>query len=152
VEGDVEHDGYGGLRIDRLTDMTYNTRGYPKVTIQQLVQNANADIILLMIEKNDIISQFSLNTTPARLDTMIRKILYATQAHLIVSTIPSTPLPISNGQIQTFNSAIPVIIGSYKSQGKNISFIDINSMWGNSNISDDSYYPNSQGYENIGIV
>ena len=73
LEGDIEHDGYGGLRIDQLTDMTYNTRSYPKVTIEQLVQQADADIILLMIGTNDIISQFELATAPARLDTMIGK-------------------------------------------------------------------------------
>ena len=150
LEGDVEHDGYGGLRIDQLTDMTYNTRGYPQVTIEQLVQEANADIILLMIGTNDIISQYDLANAPARLDTMIRKILNSTPAHLIVSTITPTPLPISNGRIQTFNAAIPAIVDSFKAQGKNISFIDINAMLGDSDISADFYHPNSQGYEKIG--
>lgn len=150
LEGDIEHDGWGGVRIDQLTDMTYNTRGYPKITIEKMVQDANADIILLMIGTNDIISSYQLYAAHERLDTLIKKILSATTAHLIVASIPPTPLPIANGKIQTFNSYIPGIVNSYKSQGKNISFIDINSMMGSADISDDSYHPNSQGYEKIG--
>lgn len=151
LEGDIEHDGWGGVRIDQLTDMTNNTRGYPKITIEKMISDANADIILLMIGTNDIISQYLLSTAPARVDTIIRKILNSTDGYLIVSTIPPTPLPIANGRIQTFNSPIPAIVDSYKAQGKKISFIDINSRMGNSDISDDAYHPNSSGYEKIGI-
>ncbi|MBU0474338.1 MAG: T9SS type A sorting domain-containing protein [Bacteroidetes bacterium] len=149
LEGDIEHDGYGGLRIDQLTDMTYNTRGYPQKTIEQLVIDNPSDIILLMMGTNDIISQFQLDNAPARLDTLIRKILNSTSGHLIVSNITPTPLPLATERINTLNSFIPAIVDSYKTLGKNISFIDINSMLGNSDISDDSYHPNSQGYENI---
>ena len=150
LEGDIEHDGWGGVRIDQLTDMTNNTRGYPKITIEKMVMDANAEIILLMIGTNDIISNYQLYAAPARLDTIIRRILNATSAHLIVSSIPPTPLPIANGKIQTFNAAIPAIVDSYKTQGKRISFIDINSLMGSNDISDDSYHPNNSGYEKIG--
>ncbi len=150
LEGDIEHDGWGGVRIDQLTDMTYNTRGYPPITIEKMVTDANADIILLMIGTNDIISNYQLYAAPARLDTLIRRILNATSGHLIVSSITPTPLPIANGKIQTLNSAIPAIVDSYKALGKSISFIDINSMLGNEDISDDAYHPDSSGYEKIG--
>lgn len=151
LEGDIEHDGWGGVRIDQLTDMTYNTRGYPKITIEQMVTAADADIILLMIGTNDIISSYQLYAAHERLDTLIKKILSATSGHLIVASIPPTPLPIANSKIQTFNSVIPGIVASYKSQGKSISFVDINSLLGNDDISDDSYHPDSSGYEKIGI-
>jgi hypothetical protein len=130
--------------------MTNNTRGYPKITIEKMITDANADIILLMIGTNDIISQYLLSTAPARMDTIIRRILNSTSGHLIVSTIPPTPLPIANGRIQTFNSPIPAIVDSFKTQGKKISFVDINSMMGDTDISDDAYHPNSSGYEKIG--
>lgn len=150
LEGDVEHDGWGGVRIDQLTDMTYNTRGYPKITIEKMVTDNPADIILLMIGTNDIISAYQLSTAPVRLDTIITRILRSTSSHLIVSSITPTPLPITNGKIQTLNSAIPGIVESHQLKGKNISYIDINAMMVNSDISDDSYHPNSQGYEKIG--
>jgi hypothetical protein len=150
LEGDIEHDGYGGLRIDQITDMTYNTRGYPKITIEEMVTDSPADVILLMIGTNDIISQYELETAGARLDTLIRKILSVAEGHLIVSTIPPTPLPISNGRIEAFNSIIPAIVDSYKTLGSNISFVDINSyMDGSTDLLDDAYHPNSLGFEHI---
>jgi lysophospholipase L1-like esterase len=150
LEGDIEHDGYGGLRIDQLTDMTYNTHNYPKKTIEQLVKDNPSHIILLMIGTNDIISSYQLSTAPARLDTLISRILRSTEGLLIVSSIPPTPLPIANSKIQTLNAAMPGIVDSHKVQGANIMFIDINSMMGNEDISEDSYHPNTQGYEKIG--
>lgn len=150
LEGDIEHDGYGGLRIDQLTDMTNNTRGYPKKTIQQLVKDNPSDIILLMIGTNDIISVYQLSTAPARLDTLISRILRSTNNKVIVTSIPPTPLPIANGTIKTFNAAIPGIVAAHKAKGEKISFVDINAMMGNDDISSDSYHPNSKGYEKIG--
>lgn len=150
LEGDIEHDGYGGLRIDQLTDMTYNTRGYPKKTIEQLVEDNPADIILLMIGTNDIISSYQLSTAPARLDTIISRILRSMNGHLIVSSIPPTPLPIANGKIQTLNASIPSIVDSHLVRGDKISFIDINAMMDNDDISDDAYHPDSSGYVKIG--
>ncbi len=151
LEGDIEHDGYGGLRIDQITDMRYNTRGYPKITIEEMAADSPSDVILLMIGTNDIISQYQLETAGARLDTLIRKILSEAEGHLIVSTIPPTPLPISNGRIETFNSVIPAIIDSYKTAGSNISFIDINGSYMDSStdLLDDAYHPNSLGFEHI---
>jgi lysophospholipase L1-like esterase len=149
LEGDIEHDGYGGLRINQLTDMTYNTRGYPKKTIEQLVKDNPSDILLLMIGTNDIVSNYELPTVASRFDTIISRILRSADGHLIVSTIPPTPLPIANGKIQALNSVIFPIVDSLKQKGENISFKDINSMMTNDGISSDSYHPNSKGYEMI---
>lgn len=150
LEGDIEHDGWGGVRIEQLTDMTNNTRGYPKKTIQQMVLDNPSDIILLMIGTNDIISVYQLSSAPARLDTLISRIVRSTPNKVIVTSIPPTPLPIANGTIKTFNAAIPGIVAAHKAKGEKISYIDINAMMGNDDISSDSYHPNSQGYEKIG--
>ena len=150
LEGDVEHDGWGGLRIDEITDMTNNTREYPQITIEKMVSDYDSDIILLMMGTNDLIQRYLLDTAPARLDTLIRKILNSTSAHLIVTSIPPAPsLPQSNGRITTFNSFIPAIVNSYKVAGKNISYIDINSYLGSGDFLDDAYHPNSQGNKKI---
>lgn len=151
LEGDIEHDGWGGLKIHEITDMTKNTRGNPKVTVEQMVSDNPADFILLMIGTNDIISSYLLAEAPTRLDTLIARILRsAGNAHLIVSTIPPTPLPIANGKIQTMNSFTPGIVEAYKQKGKNISFIDINAMMGPDDLLSDAYHPNRQGFEKIG--
>lgn len=150
LEGDIEHDGWGGLKIGEITDMTNNTREYPKITIETMVSDYDSDIILLMMGTNDLISRYLLDTAPARLDTLIRKILNSTSAHLIVTSIPPAPsLPQSNGRISTFNAAIPAIIDAYKTAGKNISYIDINSYLGDGDFLDDAYHPNSQGNKKI---
>lgn len=151
LQGDIQHDGWGGVRIDQLTDMTNNTRGYPRITIEKMVKDNPSDIILLMIGTNDIISSYQLSTAPVRLDTLISRILRSTEKHLIVTSIPPTPLPIANGKIQALNGAIPAIVDSHKAKGRKISFIDINAMMGNGDISDDSYHPNASGYEKIAM-
>lgn len=150
LEGDIEHDGYGGLKTHEITDMRYNTRGYPKKPIEELVTDASAQIILLMAGTNDIIGNYQLSTFPARYDTLITRILRSAHGHLIVTTIPPTPLPITNGKIQTLNADIKKVVDSHIAKQENLSFIDINSMMVNSEISSDSYHPNRSGYEKIG--
>ncbi|MFA7290155.1 MAG: GDSL-type esterase/lipase family protein [Melioribacteraceae bacterium] len=150
LEGDIQHDGYGGLKTHEITDMRYNTRGYPTKTIEQLVTEANAQVILLMAGTNDIIGNYQLTTFPARFDTLITRILRAAKGHLIVTSIPPTPLPITNGKIVTLNGNIKTVVESHIAKQERISFVDINSTMVNSEISADSYHPNKSGYEKIG--
>ncbi|MCK9279383.1 MAG: GDSL-type esterase/lipase family protein [Melioribacteraceae bacterium] len=150
LEGDIEHDGYGGLKTHEITDMRYNTRGYPTKTIEQLVTDASAQVILLMAGTNDIIGNYQLTTFVTRYDTLITRILRVAKGHLIVTSIPPTPLPITNGKIVTLNGDIKKVVDAHIAKGENLSFIDINSMMVNSEISADSYHPNKSGYEKIG--
>lgn len=153
LEGDVEHDGWGGLTIEQLTDMTTNTKGYPKVTIEKLLEDSPSDIILLMIgTNNEFFVQYSKNAV-TNLKILIGRILNSTNSNLIVSTIPptdTTVLPLTSTRINSFNSEIPAIVDSFKVLGKNISFIDINSyMSGITDLTSDDCHPNSLGNENI---
>ena len=54
LENDLEHDGWGGLKIHEIINSSTNTQGYPHFTIEELVTDYPADIILLMIGTNDI--------------------------------------------------------------------------------------------------
>ncbi len=150
LEGDVEHDGWGGLTIQQLTDMSNNTKGYPKKTVEQLIDDSPADVILLMIGTNNkFFAQYSEGAEEA-LKTLIGRIVDTTDTYLIVSTIPPTSLTLTNGRIEEFNATVPGTVDSFKTLGKNISFIDINSyMDPVADILDDFAHPSPSGNEHI---
>jgi len=152
LEGDIEHGGWGALKINEIMDMTNNTRGYPKVTIEQEIDSCEADIILLMAGTNDIISKYLLDEAPARFETLVTRILNATTAQLIVTTVPPTPLPTPTKKIDTLNAHIRIIMDSLVAKWDNLTFIDINSALSDSDYTDflsDAYHPNSSGFEKI---
>jgi lysophospholipase L1-like esterase len=146
---DLEHDGWGGLKIHQIINSAGNTQGYPTFTIEELVTEYPSDIILLMIGTNDIYFDYEVATAPARLDTLIRKILNNSSSHLIVSSIPPTNQTAINDRINAYNANAEAIVNYYRSQGKNISFIDINSTMGISDLLSDYVHPNSEGNKKI---
>jgi len=152
LDGDIEHGGWGALKINEITDMTSNTRGYPKVTIEQELDSCEADIILLMAGTNDIISKYLLDEAPNRLATLVTRILNHTAAKLIVTTVPPTPLPTPTKRIDTLNAHFKIIMDTMLTRWSNLTFIDINSALSDSDYTDflsDAYHPNSSGFQKI---
>jgi len=146
LENDLEHDGWGGFKIHEIIS---NTKATPPFNIQGLLTKYPSDIILLMIGTNDVYSYYKIETAPARLDTLIKKIVNNTTAHLIVSTIPPVFSKLTNARIETFNATMEGMVERYKAQGSKISFIDIYSTMDSSDVSSDFVHPNSSGFKKI---
>ncbi|MCB0283649.1 MAG: T9SS type A sorting domain-containing protein [Calditrichaeota bacterium] len=149
LDHDLEHDGWGGLKIHQIINSAGNTQGYPAFTIEDLLTEYPSDIILLIIGTNDIYFDYEVKSAPAKLDTLVRKILSNTSAHLIVSSIPPTNQTAINDRINYYNTSVEATVTYYKSQGKNISYIDINSTMSSSDLLSDYVHPNSEGNKKI---
>lgn len=151
LENDIEHDGWGGIKIHELTNSSTNSN-YPVFTIEELVTNYPSDVILLMIGTNDIYNYYNVTTAPVRADTLIKRILRTTDTRLIVSSIPPVYSSIANTRIVTYNTKLDSLVGVYKAQGYNISFVDnYSGMDGKTDIlTDDWVHPNSSGFKKIG--
>jgi lysophospholipase L1-like esterase len=146
---DLEHDGWGGLKIHEITNAANNTQGYPNFTIEELLKNYSSDFILLMIGTNDLYFYYQANTAWIRLDTLIQKIVNNTNSHLTVSSIPPTYLEMTNARIRSYNTAAQQIVNAYRAQGKKVSFVDVNSRMTLLDLLSDVVHPNSQGNKKI---
>lgn len=153
LEQDLEHDGWGGIKIAELTNSSTNAN-YPNFTIEELVQNYPADVLLLMIGTNDIYFYNKIETAPVRTDTLIRRILRTTDAHLIVSGIPPVYSSIISQRNADYNTALDSIVTMHKEQGCNISYVDnYSGMSGTDDIlANDWVHPNSSGNKKIASV
>ncbi|MEO0841146.1 MAG: GDSL-type esterase/lipase family protein [Cyanobacteria bacterium J06643_5] len=115
---DRDNSGYSGWRI---RDIDSAVNGW--------LNDAQPDMVLLMIGTNDILRDDNISQAPSRLNNLIDKITnQLPDAQVLVGSIP----PISRSEEQKqeaieFNSHIPGIIDSKAAQGKNVSYVDINS-------------------------
>ena len=150
----IEHEGWGGLKISDLIENRDNPAhpGYPEFTIEELLLNNPADIILLMIGTNDILNQYKLDRAPERLDNLIRKVTVNSSAHLLVSTIPpnyagqETDL---NAEVKLFNSQIPAIVNNRQSSGFKVSLVDAGGKLSREDMLQDGLHPNIYGNQKI---
>jgi lysophospholipase L1-like esterase len=149
LDNDLEHDGWGGIKIHEITNSYGNTRSYPEFKIEELVTTYPSDIILLMIGTNDIYFNYEVEKAPAKLDTLIKKIINSSAAHLIVSSIPPTNKTDINSRISTYNTRMYSIVESYRLKGENITFIDIHKNMDGSDLLSDGVHPNSSGNRKI---
>lgn len=147
LENDLEHDGWGGFKIHELIS---NNKATPPFTIEKLLGKYPSDIVLLMIGTNDIYSYYNIDTAPARLDTLVKKIVNNTTAHLVVATIPPVFSKITNGRIETYNATMEDMVNRYNALGKKISYVDIYNTMDSSHVSSDFVHPNSSGFKKIG--
>jgi len=146
LEHDLEHDGWGGFKIHEIIS---NTKATPPFIIEELVTNYPSDFILLMIGTNDLYFYYQIKTAHVRLDTLIKKIVNTSAAHLIVASIPPTYVESINNTFNAYNTQAKNIVDFYRLQGKKISYVDINSKMTVLDLLSDVIHPNSSGNKKI---
>jgi len=149
LNNDLEHDGWGGLKIHQIINSQNNTQGYPEFTIEGLLKIFPSDIILLMIGTNDIYFNYEVPTAPERFDLLVNKILNNTEAHLIVSNIPPTVAGEINDRISAYNAKVDSIVNIYQSEGKKITFVNINGSMGEQDLLSDKVHLNQSGNKKV---
>lgn len=146
-----EHEGWGGLKISDIIELKDNP-DYPDFTIEELLLQNPADIILLMIGTNDILNQYKLVRAPERLNNLISKITNNSTAHLLVSTIPpnyaSQEIDL-NAEVKLFNSQIPAIVKNWQSSGFKVSLVDAGNKLSHVDMLQDGLHPNIYGNQKI---
>ncbi|MBW2444101.1 MAG: hypothetical protein JRH12_26770 [Deltaproteobacteria bacterium] len=150
----IEHEGWGGLKISDIIELKDNPAhpDYPDFTIEELLLQNRADIILLMIGTNDILNQYKLDRAPERLDNLIGRITTHSNAHLLVSTIPPNYAGQEkdlNADVKLFNSQIPAIVNNRQSSGFKVSTVDAGSKLSREDMLQDGLHPNIYGNQKI---
>ena len=140
--GDPDYEGHGGYRIDEIDS---GLDGW-------LAQLDDPDVVLLLIGTNDFWQNFDPNNAINRLENLIAHI--ATQRPFAKIVVASLLLfgadPTIDSQIQTFNSNIPGVVTHQVSLGHQVSFVNLRSCCGPSDLSSDQVHPNLTGYTKIG--
>ncbi|AFY56861.1 lysophospholipase L1-like esterase [Rivularia sp. PCC 7116] len=136
---DRDNAGFSGWKIGEIDS-----------AVDGWLNDAQPDMVLLMIGTNDILRDDNITQAPSRLNNLIDNITYQLpDTQLLVASIP----PISRTESQkqqaiTFNSHLPGIIDSKAAQGKNVSFVDVYSGLTADDLQD-GVHPTVEGYSKI---
>ncbi len=135
---DQDHEGHAGWRIHQID-----------ANIVNWVQQAQPDIVLLMIGTNDM-GQSDASTAHIRLSGLIDNIADTKPGvKIFVASIPlRTDTTSLTERIATFNAAIPPMVAAKVSEGKDVYFVDIHSVLTAGDLSD-GIHPNGAGYEKV---
>lgn len=152
---DLNHEGHRGWRIDEIINGNTRIAGQSTVgNIESWLNTINSnsslpDAVLVMLGTNDVLQDYQLSTAPDRIGQLIDKIsAKAPNTQVLVSSILPLQNSTDNQQAQTFNSQLPNIIDTKSSEGKKVSFVDINSKLATSELAD-GVHPTIDGYTKI---
>jgi lysophospholipase L1-like esterase len=133
------HEGHSAWRINQLLGLIPSP-GFTTIP----------HIVLLMIGTNDVINNDALAQAPARLGNVIDQIIMtAPNALVVVAKI--TPMSSSDGQIQSYNNAIPGVVADRVATGKHVIVVD-QYMGFPMNELADGIHPNPAGYTRMAGV
>lgn len=105
------------------------------------------DIILLMIGTNDMGTGYDVAGAPDRLRSLISNI-YSKQANVSLYVATLTPFPSVEDAVHTFNAAVPGIVSKFKTDGKDIHFVNMHDALTASDLPD-GLHPGSAGYDKM---
>jgi len=135
------HEGHSGYRIDQIQS---GFLGWVQST-------STPDIILLLIGTNDYGQNKDPNNATNRLDQLIT---------LITKNVPDAKLIVANLTLRTdypsletsiekgFNPYVPAIVAKHAALGQHVSFVDMHSALGASDLGD-NLHPNQSGYNKM---
>lgn len=163
---DPQHAGYSGYSIDNIdqSDSISGARTGISSFADWLMQENPADVIMLQIGTNDILSYYDLDNICVRLENLVNQLLsYIDDDGIIyVATIPcmdaSNTLYISeyyftvdsmDAIVDKYNSEIKQMVSRLQAEGKNVALSDINSILSKSDLYD-GVHPNADGYKKMG--
>jgi len=154
---DLNHAGYSGYAIADIPNQRSGIYNFS----EWLMQEYPADVVMLQIGTNDILSS-ALDGMDERLELLIDTILtYIPEDGLLyVSTIPYMDADVTNytdaytveemdKAVDDYNAQIREIVSRKQSEGKPIAQADINSVLTKADLLD-GVHPSATGYEKMG--
>jgi lysophospholipase L1-like esterase len=171
VDG-IDFVGPNGWYIDGVVD--YNHAGYSGYTIADcpgrqgiynfidtLMQDYPADVVMLQIGTNDIISSYDLDHAGERLELLVDSILtYIPEGGLLyVSTIPYMDADVTtytdaytveemDAAVDDYNAKVKALVAKKQSEGKPVAQADVNSVLTKADLSD-GVHPSEDGYKKM---
>lgn len=165
---DGAHAGYTGWAIDPFTpdkNPAYDNRSGISQTVDSILTDNPADMVLLQIGTNDILSAYEIDGFGGRITALANQIL----AHfdddddvLYIATLPpmdandTTYIKPEIFDVETMddyvnrcNQAIKDAVDDLQSQGKNVELADIASVLTKADLYD-GVHPTQEGYEKMG--
>ncbi|MBO3457610.1 GDSL-type esterase/lipase family protein [Aetokthonos hydrillicola Thurmond2011] len=141
---DKDHAGFPGWTITNVSD-----------SINGWISTYKPDKVLLMIGTNDILKSDNPTQAPNRLSNLIDQILnQSPDTQVLVAAVPPVdknyPKPGATfwQQIMDYNSQIPGIVNSKVSQGKNVTYVNINGSLQESDLTD-GVHPGTNGNSKV---
>ncbi|MCL1475079.1 GDSL-type esterase/lipase family protein, partial [Argonema antarcticum] len=137
---DRNNEGHRGWRIDEISS-----------SVDGWLTTYQPDAIMLMIGTNDILQNYDVSNAGNRLNTLVDKITSKVpNARLFLGSIPpSFKFADDAAQVATFNTQVLQIANNKVSQGKKVTFVDINSKLNENDLAD-KIHPTIDGYTKIG--
>ncbi|MEI7908428.1 MAG: family 43 glycosylhydrolase [Verrucomicrobiota bacterium] len=130
---DMDHEGHPGYRIDQIDS---GVAGWAATV-------ADPDVILLLIGTNDYGQDYNTSTAINRLDTLITDMVsLRPKARIVVANlIQRTDNATADAAIlSTFNPNIPTIVNNHIALGHKVSFLDMRSGLGPSDLIDGLHF------------
>lgn len=157
---DPQHAGYSGYAIDDIPNQRTGLYSF----IDWLMESYPADVVMLQIGTNDILSHHALDSAGDRLEKLVDKILakLLPDGMLFLATIPemdaSNTLYISpdiftveymDACVSDYNSQIRAIVAKKQADGARIRLADINGVLSKNDLYD-GVHPTEGGYNLMG--
>ena len=162
---DPNHAGYSGYSIDNIdqADSISGQRTGISSFIDWLMENHPADVVMLQIGTNDILSYYDLENIGTRLEKLVDTILtyLPEDGALFLATIPcmdaTNTLYINeyyftvesmDACVDAYNASIRQIAAKKQAEGKNVILSDINGALTKADLYE-GVHPNAEGYEKM---
>jgi lysophospholipase L1-like esterase len=146
LNGDTQHESYTGINntLQELKNVVVASGAFP---------TGNPDVVLFFAGTGNT-GNSSLDFMKAEFELLLNSILtkLSPNAHLLVGSIPpsNTADPVRNQRTADFNALIPGIVGNFAAAGKNVSFVDINSVLTTSDLISGGVHLSAAGHNKVG--
>ena len=154
---DPNHAGYSGYSIADIPNQRSGIYNF----IDWLMEEHPADVVMLQIGTNDILSSYELDTAGERLELLIDSVLgYIPEGGMLyVSTIPYMDADVTtytdaytaeemDAAVDAYNEDVREIVSRKAAEGKPITQADINSVLTKADLGD-GVHPSEDGYRKM---
>lgn len=154
---DPNHAGYSGYSIADIPNQRSGIYNF----IDWLMEEYPADVVMLQIGTNDILSSYELDTAGERLELLVDSILtYIPEGGVLyVSTIPYMDADVTtytdaytaeemDAAVDAYNADVREVVSKKAAEGKPIVQADINSVLTKADLSD-GVHPSEDGYRKM---
>lgn len=154
---DPNHAGYSGYSIADIPNQRSGIYNF----IDWLMEENPADVVLLQIGTNDILSSYELDSAGARLELLVDSILtYIPDGGMLyVSTIPYMDADVTtytdaytaeemDAAVDAYNADVRAVVAKKAAEGKPIAQADINAVLTKADLGD-GVHPSEEGYRKM---
>ncbi len=164
---DPQHAGYSGYSIDNIAqeDSISGQRTGLSSFIDWLMGEYPADVVMLQIGTNDILSYYDLDNIGVRLENLVDTILTYIPEDGMLFLAPISCMDATNTLyineyyftvesmdeiVNTYNAAIEEIATRKEAEGKNIAFANVHATTTKADLYD-GVHPSEEGYAKMGL-